>query len=101
MKHISTFLLSIVAGLTMLASIQAQSWDLKQKLGSSDQAPADNLGISVAISDSFMIAGAWWEEGEDGTNAPINSAGSAYIYRLGTNGEWTEVQKLVSPDREA
>jgi hypothetical protein len=100
MKSTFTFFLCIIAFASGINSIQAQSWDLKQKLGSNDQEPADNLGISVAISDSFMVAGAWWEEGEDGTNAPINSSGAAYIYRLGTNGEWTEVQKLVSPDRE-
>src|SRR6187200_2176135 len=100
MKYTTTFLLSMVFLLTIYCSIQAQSWDLKQKLGSTDQEPADNLGISVAISDSFMIAGAWWEEGEDDINLPINSSGAAYIYHLGTDGNWTEVQKLISPNRE-
>ena len=100
MKHISTFLLIVTSFVSAFNAIQAQSWDLKQKLGSSDQEPADNLGISVAISDSFMISGAWWEEGQDDFNLPVNSSGAAYIYRLGTNGEWTEFQKLISPNRE-
>jgi hypothetical protein len=100
MKLTSTLLLSMVSSLIICSSIEAQSWELKQKLGSTDQEPADNLGISVAISDSFMIAGAWWEEGQDDINLPINSSGAAYIYRLGTDGNWTEVQKLISPNRE-
>ena len=100
MRNSILYLLVILSLLSNSFSLLAQSWDLKQKLGSHDQEPADNLGISVAISDSFMIAGAWWEEGEDGTNAPINSSGAAYIFRLGTNGVWNEVQKLISPHRE-
>ena len=100
MRYSILYLTVLLTLLSYNLSLTAQSWDLKQKLGSSDQAPADNLGISVAISDSFMIAGAWWEEGEDINHPAINSSGAAYIYRLGTNGEWTEVQKLISPNRE-
>ncbi len=100
MKNTTLLLLVALALLTNYGSFQAQSWDLKQKLGSTDQAPADNLGISVAISDSFMIAGAWWEEGQDGTNLPITSSGAAYIYQLGNDGVWREIQKLISPHRE-
>ncbi len=81
--------------------IQAQTWDLKQKLGSSDHQPGDNLGISVAISGSFMIAGAWWEEVEDIFIPDTTASGAAYVYQLQPNGTWMEIQKLVSPHREA
>lgn len=100
MKYLSLLLVIGVMLCDPKAIMIAQSWDLKQKLGGIDQEPGDNLGISVAISDSFMIAGAWWEEGEDGSNQPITSSGAAYIYRLGTDGDWKEVQKLISPNRE-
>jgi hypothetical protein len=80
--------------------LTGQSWDLMQKLGSADQEPGDNLGISVAMSGSYMIAGAWWEE-RPGTPAEgLTSAGAAYLYKLQTNGTWEQTQKLESPDRE-
>lgn len=94
----ATFILVL---LVIFHPLYAQMWDLKQKLGSSDQQPADNLGISVAVSDSFMFAGAWWEEVEDIFIPDTTASGAAYIYKLQPNGIWTEIQKLVSPYREA
>ncbi len=95
------FICALFALLTA-CSIQhavAQNWNLTQKLGSSDQSPADNLGISTAISDSFMLAGAWWADGDPTT--PITSAGAAYLYKQQPDGSWLEVQKLISPNPES
>jgi len=75
-------------------------WERKQKIGSTDQQPGDNLGISVAVSGSYMVSGAWWEEGEDGSNDPLTSAGAAYFYKLQADGTWIETQKVISPHRE-
>ena len=105
MKRLPTFktnifLFVLMIGLGNSSTVHAQLWGLKQKLGSSDQEPADNLGISVGISGSYMIAGAWWEEGDNGSNQPLTSAGAAYIYKMNPNGTWEEIQKLVSPNRE-
>ena len=83
-----------------LLPVQAQVWERKQKIGSSDQQPGDNLGISVAVSGDYMVSGAWWEEGEDGSNDPLTSAGAAYFYKLQPNGTWVETQKVISPHRE-
>ncbi len=94
-------LLAIVIQLCGLSQLQAQMWDLKQKLGSSDHEPGDNLGISVGISGAYMIAGAWWEEGQVGGGQGMTSAGAAYIYKRQANGTWVETQKLISPNVEA
>jgi hypothetical protein len=101
MGRISTLTSITTVFLSVLGTICAQSWLPPQIIGSSDQQAGDNLGISVAISDSFMVAGAWWEEGENGSNNPVNSSGAVYIYRLQPDGQWAEVQKLISPNRES
>lgn len=94
----SLIFLSIFLCSTM--TLPGQSWDLMQKLGSSDQEPGDNLGISVAISGSYMIAGAWWEERPGTPEVGLTSAGAAYLYKLQSNGTWVQTQKLESPHRE-
>ena len=86
-----------LALLLTISKIEAQDWKLLDQLGSSDQQPADNLGVSVDISDSLLIAGAWWAEGNSG----INSSGAAYIYRMKPDGTFKEVAKLSSPYPEA
>lgn len=80
-------------------TLNAQLWELKEKLGSSDQEAADQLGISIAISDSFMIAGAWTEDHDEMGDNRISDAGSAYIYKLQPNGQWQGIQKVVSTSR--
>lgn len=89
-------LLLILLTFTGWQSATAQSWNPIQKLGSLDQEPADNLGISTAISDSFMLVGAWWEDGDPF----FSSAGAAYVYQRQADGSWAEVQKLPSPNPE-
>lgn len=74
-----------------------QEWNLLEKLGASDLQPADNLGISVDISDSLVIAGAWLSEGSSG----VNNSGAAYIYKLQADGKFKEVAKLSSPNPES
>jgi hypothetical protein len=56
----------------------ADNWGEVKKLTSSDGAAGDDFGISVSISGSTAIVGAW-EDDDNGRNS-----GSAYIYRQGT-----------------
>lgn len=90
----------IIMTLGMVLDTWGQTWLANGIFGSSDQEVMDNLGISVAVSDSFMIAGAWWEDGEMPGISPVGEAGAAYIYKLQPDGSWAEVQKLISPNRE-
>ena len=63
--------------LTLIISGYSQDWTQIIKLDASDQIIDDNLGISVAISGDYAIAGAW----KEGTlTIPPLNAGAAYIY---------------------
>ena len=63
------------------------TWTQQQKIVSSDIAPGDRFGSSVAIDGDTVIVGARFE----------GLGGSAYIFtRSGTT--WTQQQKIVSSD---
>lgn len=67
-----------------------------QKLTAPDGVASDcYFGMSVAVSGSDALIGA---PGCGGTNAAINSRGSAYRYRRDANGNWGIVQKFVASD---
>lgn len=68
-------------------------------MGSSDHEAGDNLGISIAVSDSFMIAGAWLEDHDEDGNNRVVDAGAAYFYKLNPSGQWVVIQKVVAPNR--
>lgn len=101
MKRIILLFFALSLQATCLFQLQAQNWDFIQKLGSSDQQPGDNLGISVAISDSFLVAGAWWVDMVIDPIGFTQSTGAVYSYKLQPNGTWVEVQKLIPPSPEA
>jgi hypothetical protein len=67
------------------------SWTQGTKLVASDGASGDNLGLSVSLSDSVAVCGAYLQEA-GGTNR-----GAVYVYEL-DNGDWTQSQKLTAPD---
>lgn len=101
MKRLYTFIY-LISMLTCLPySLRAQLWSMTDKLGSSDAQNTDQLGFSIAISDSFMIAGASWEDHDEDGNGRLNASGSAYIYKIQPDGSWAEIQKLVSPFRRS
>ena len=58
------------------------SWVQQQKLVASDRAEDDQFGVSVAISGSYAIVGASFEDQDaDATTGSFqNQAGSAYIF---------------------
>ena len=65
-------------------------WVFSEELQAGDAEPQDVLGTSVSIEGEWIIAGALGED-QEGTGA-----GATYVFRE-VNGEWSEVQKLVSP----
>lgn len=97
-NSIFIFLISLLV--TCPTSLSAQLWARTQKMGSSDGQNGDQLGFSVALSDSFMIAGASWEDHDAEGDNFLSTAGSAYIYKMTPAGDWEEVEKLVSPFRQ-
>jgi len=67
------------------------TWTQQQKLTSSDGAPLDSFGFSVAVSGETAIIGTLQDIG------PNQNLGTVYIFvRGGTT--WTEQQKLMAAD---
>ncbi|MDD3666524.1 MAG: FG-GAP repeat protein, partial [Bacteroidales bacterium] len=81
-------------------SAQAQDWNQIIKACASDREADDWFGVSVSISGDYAIVGAYLEDHDASGGAYASGAGSAYIFK-NTAGTWTQVQKIVTSDREA
>jgi hypothetical protein len=95
-------LICIVSALWLL-SIAAVAQDFNEvfKAVASDRAAGDLFGNAVSICGNYAIVGAVFEnEDAEGGNSH-NYAGSAYIFERDGSGNWTQVQKIVAPDRAA
>ena len=77
------------------------NWVEHQKVVASDRDPDDSFGSAVAIKGDWAVVGAWLEDHNVAGQDSLDMAGAAYVLHRDTNGIWTEVQKLVSPDRAA
>lgn len=79
------------AGAVYVFTFDGSQWDQESKLLASDGSSSDGFGISVSISGSFAVVGAYLED-EVATNC-----GAAYVYRsIGT--AWIEMGKLLPND---
>ena len=67
----------------------------KQRVTASDGAKDDNFGRSVDMDGDFLVAGA---PGEDPDG--LSSAGSAYLFKLGSNGQYSQTAKLLPEESE-
>jgi hypothetical protein len=67
-------------------------WIQQAKLTASDGAIGDIFGYSVSVNDSTAVIGA---SGDDG------GVGSAYVFIVNLNGEWTQQAKLTASDGAA
>ncbi|MCB0855471.1 MAG: T9SS type A sorting domain-containing protein [Bacteroidetes bacterium] len=79
---------------------QTGKWTQIQKLVASDRGKFDFFGSSVAIHNSYLIIGAYWEDHNPFGQDTKSEAGAAYIFERDSTGYWTEVQKIVPLDRE-
>lgn len=70
-------------------------WTEKHKLVSSDIGTGDLLGYSVAINNNYAIVGAI---GDDDMNS---GAGAVYLFKLGSDGNWSETKKLLATDGQS
>ncbi|WP_179008644.1 T9SS type A sorting domain-containing protein [Winogradskyella forsetii] len=75
------------------------NWIEHQKLTASDKRQFDQFGEYVDIDGNFIIVGARGQAYDASNNNFENSAGAAYIFENDGNGNWIEVQKIVSSDR--
>jgi hypothetical protein len=67
-------------------------WDYAAKLTAFDASASDYFGYSVAISGSWVVAGAYQDDDHG------SASGSAYVFQLTENGKWDFVSKLRAPD---
>ena len=77
-------------------NVEAQNFSEVIKVVASDRDYVDWFGWSVSISDNFAIVGALLDT-DDSTGG---DAGAAYIFEIDNGGNWIEVQKILSSDRE-
>ncbi len=68
------------------------TWTQTQKLVASDAAPNAYFGYATALSGSTFIVGAWGAQ--PGGN---DMQGAVYVFAE-SNGNWTQVQKVVASD---
>jgi hypothetical protein len=75
-------------------------WLQEDKLTASDASQADGLGGSVAISGDWIVAGARWDDDACPDDPYGCASGSAYVFRRGEDGRWTEQAKLTASDAD-
>ena len=75
------------------------SWTEVQKLVASDRSVNDEFGHSVAISNNFIIVGAWFDAQDTSGGNSLGMAGSAYIFERDSAGNWNQVQKIAASTR--
>ena len=75
-------------------------WTQTQKIVSSDRAISDRFGISVSISGTYVVVGAYLEDENETGGSTLTNAGSAYIFEKDGNNNWTQTKKIISSDRD-
>jgi len=75
-------------------------WEEVQKIEASDKMDIDYFGSSVSISGEKAIIGAYLEDEDDSGENTLSAAGSVYIFERASNGNWSEVNKIVASDRD-
>ncbi len=71
------------------------------KIVSQDRVADDSFGSSVAISGDYAIVGARGQDFDESSSNSATSAGAAYIFKKDSQGNWTQLQKIVASDRES
>lgn len=90
------------AGAVYIIKKNGINWVQTQKIVAHDRAKLDYFGHSLALDNTNLVIGAYQEDDNLAGTDSLNSAGSAYIFKLDTQtGIWSESQKLIASDRDA
>ncbi|MBP9732599.1 MAG: FG-GAP repeat protein, partial [Candidatus Magasanikbacteria bacterium] len=89
------------AGAVFVYKRTGSSWDLHQRLVSSDLANQDFFGDKLAMAGEYAIIGAYREDQDAAGANTLSAAGSAYIFKRDGSGVWSQQQKIVPTDRAA
>jgi hypothetical protein len=76
------------------------NWNQTQKIVSTDRAISDRFGMSVSISGSYAVVGAYLEDENETGGGTLSNAGSAYIFERDGNNNWIQTKKIISSDRD-
>ncbi len=87
------------SGSAYVFELSGGTWNLVQKITTTDRDSNDYFGISVGISGNYIIVGAYGEDEDISGGNTLSEAGSAYIFQRDVNGFWAEIQKVTSLDR--
>ncbi len=77
------------------------NWNLVQKIVASDRIDTTAFGYSLSISGNYIILGAPYNDTDISGENYMHYAGSAYIFKRNAYGNWQEMQKIVSSDRNS
>ena len=76
------------------------NWTYTQRIEASDGREEDGFGFAIDLEGDYIVVGASVNNyDENGQSYSVSETGAAYIYQKNTDGVWTEVQKIVAPDR--
>ncbi|MCD4794849.1 MAG: T9SS type A sorting domain-containing protein [Bacteroidales bacterium] len=79
------------------------NWGQLQKIIASDRTSYDYFGVSVSISNDYVIVGAHREDHDANGGNEMIDAGSAYIFKKDQGGtdNWGQLKKIAASDRAA
>ncbi|MBN2167064.1 MAG: FG-GAP repeat protein [Marinilabiliaceae bacterium] len=73
-------------------------WIFTQELKSPRGKAYDNFGVSVALSDKYLVVGALGEDYVNEKGETVYDTGAAYFYTKNTQGKFELVQKICIND---
>lgn len=74
------------------------SWTQVEKIEAPDRDTEDKFGLSVSLSEDYLIVGAPYESHDASGGNNLLYSGSAYIFEY-TGEEWNQGQKIVANNR--
>ncbi len=75
-------------------------WNLHQHLSSPNPQLDGRFGLTVNITEQFLVVGAQYESTNSENQDTLDKAGAIYVYEKNITGYWEFKQKLVHSDRE-
>jgi hypothetical protein len=77
---------------------KTEGWTFFQEIKSPGGRAFDNFGVSVALSEKFLVIGAIGVDQVDENGQVIEDTGAAYFYTKDSKGEFVLAQKICSND---
>lgn len=81
--------ISLILSFFILFTFTASAQLSEQKLTPSQLSNNSQFGETVAIQDNQIVVGATWDNSDQG---------AALVFEKGSNGSWTQIQKLTASD---